>query len=257
MDKLHVIKVGGAVVENPDALESLLDAFVSVKGAKVLVHGGGREATRIAGKLGIETIMVNGRRVTDASMLDVVTMVYAGKVNKNIVAGLLKRNVKAVGLSGADAACMTSLKRAAGEVDYGFVGDIEHVDGEALSIFIDNGMVPVMIPITCDENGQLLNTNADSVAGAVAVELAKRYDVTLVSCFEKAGVLSDPDDDSSVIPSIDRASFRKLVENGTVGGGMLPKLENAFAALDGGVSEVLITCSDNLGKEGCGTSVRL
>lgn len=257
MDKLYVIKVGGAVVEEPAALERLLDAFVSVKGAKVLVHGGGREATRMAGKLGIETHMVNGRRVTDAPMLEVVTMVYAGKVNKDIVAGLRKRNVKAIGLSGADAACMTSVRRSASPVDYGFVGDIKSVGGEVISLLIENDIIPVMIPITCDENGQLLNTNADSVAGAVAVALSRHYDVTLVSCFEKNGVLADPSDDSSVIPLIDRDLFKKLVSNGAVGGGMLPKLENAFAALDGGVSEVLITSSDNLGNAGCGTTIRL
>jgi len=257
MDKIFVIKVGGAVVEDPEALDRLLDSFAEVSGRKVLVHGGGREATRVAQRLGVETVMVDGRRVTDAAMLEIVTMVYAGKVNKNIVAGLQKRGMRAVGLTGADMGCITSDRRPAGNVDYGYVGDIKRVDAEAISSLVEMNVVPVMVPITSDGNGQLLNTNADSVASAVASALSEKYVVTLVSCFEKKGVLSNPDDDDSVISRIDKNTYTGLVAQKVVSGGMLPKLDNAFAALEKGVSEVVITSSDNLGNMYEGTTIVL
>jgi len=257
MEKLSVIKVGGAVVEDPSALENLLDAFASVEGYKILVHGGGREATRVSGLLGIESLMVDGRRVTDAATLEVVTMVYAGKVNKMIVAGLQKRHVKAIGLTGADMDCITSIKRPAGKVDYGFVGDIKKVDEEFLSSILKMDAVPVMVPITSDGCGQLLNTNADSVASAVASAMAGMFEVSLVMCFEKKGVLSDPDDEESVIPLIDRKIYEKMVREGSVSGGMLPKLDNAFEALGKGVSRVIVTSSQMIGQKDAGTTIVL
>ena len=244
-------------MEDAAALEEFLDGFTAVEGAKVLVHGGGREATRIAARLGIETRMAEGRRITDAPMLEVVTMVYAGKVNKAIVAGLQKRGCKAIGLSGADMNSMISRKRPVGEIDYGYVGDIQSVDAEAIAMLIDAGIIPVMVPITSDGCGQLLNTNADSVASAVARALAAKYEVTLVSCFEKKGVLSDPDDDDSVISSINKESYARLKADGTVSGGMLPKLQNAFEALEAGVSKVLVTKADQLGNENAGTTITI
>ena len=188
-EKLTVIKVGGKIVEEPDTLNQLLDDFSSLSGYKVLVHGGGRSATRIASQLGIESQMVNGRRITDAETLKVVTMVYGGLVNKNIVAGLQAKGVNAVGLTGADMNVIRSVKRPVKDIDYGYVGDVEKVDGKALADLIHRQIVPVMAPLTHDGNGNLLNTNADTIAGETAKALAEYFDVTLVYCFEKKGVL--------------------------------------------------------------------
>ena len=254
MEKLTVIKVGGAVVEDPQSLAALLDSFASLEGLKVLVHGGGREATKVAAQMGIPTQMVGGRRITDAGMLRVVTMVYGGLVNKNIVAALQGRGINALGLTGADLGCMLADKRPVKDVDYGYVGDMRKVDTSILADLIERGVVPVMAPLSFDGQGTLLNTNADTIASSVATALAERFEVTLTFCFEKKGVLSDPDDDESVIPVITRESFAGLVADGTVAGGMLPKLENAFASLDGGVKQVKITKSDCLAG---GTSIIL
>ena len=246
MEKLFVIKVGGAVVEDPAALSAFLKGFSSVEGLKVLVHGGGREATKVAAQLGIETKMVDGRRITDADMLRVVTMVYGGLVNKNIVAALQAGGLNALGLTGADLGCMLSDKRPVKDVDYGFVGDMRKVDTSILADLIARGVVPVMAPLSFDGKGSLLNTNADTIASSVAVALSERFDVTLVYCFEKKGVLRDANDDDSVIPVITKASFEGLVADGVVAGGMIPKLQNAIGALDGGVSEVRITKADSI-----------
>lgn len=254
MEKLFVIKVGGAVVEDPAALSSFLEGFSAVKGLKVLVHGGGRAATKVAAQLGVETKMVDGRRITDADMLRVVTMVYGGLVNKNIVAALQARELNALGLTGADLGCMLADRRPVKDVDYGFVGDMRKVDTSILADLIAKGVVPVMAPLSYDGRGTLLNTNADTIASSVAVALAERFDVTLVYCFEKKGVLRDAEDDESVIPVITKDSFKGLVADGVVSGGMLPKLQNAIGALDGGVNEVRITRADNI--EG-GTSIVL
>ena len=240
---LTVIKVGGAVVENDGSLDSLLRGFAAVEGRKVLVHGGGRRATAVAASLGIESRMVGGRRVTDADMLDVVTMVYGGLVNKNVVARLQALGVDALGLTGADMDVIRSHKRPVKDVDYGFVGDVERVDGAKLARLIEAGVTPVMAPLTHDGRGRMLNTNADTIAAETAKALAADYDVTLVYCFEKPGVLADPDDDSSLIPVITRQDFARLAADGTVAGGMLPKLENAFAAISAGVARVNITCA--------------
>lgn len=248
MEKLTLIKVGGKIVEEPDTLQQLLRDFSSIEGHKVLVHGGGRSATKIASQLGIESQMVNGRRITDAEMLKVVTMVYGGLVNKNIVAGLQALQVNALGLTGADMNIMRSDKRPVKDVDYGFVGDVKEVNADVLASLIQQGIVPVLAPLTHDKQGHMLNTNADTIAGEAAKALAKYFDVTLMFCFEKKGVLLNEDDDESVIPEIDRASFQKYAAEGIIQGGMIPKLENAFQAIDAGVKEVIITQASEIHK---------
>lgn len=248
MEKLTLIKVGGKIVEEPDTLQQLLRDFSSIEGHKVLVHGGGRSATKIASQLGIESQMVNGRRITDAEMLKVVTMVYGGLVNKNIVAGLQSLQVNALGLTGADMNIMRSDKRPVKDVDYGFVGDVKEVNADVLASLIQQGIVPVLAPLTHDKQGHMLNTNADTIAGEAAKALAKYFNVTLMFCFEKKGVLLNEDDDESVIPEIDRASFQKYVAEGIIQGGMIPKLENAFQAIDAGVKEVIITQASEIHK---------
>ncbi len=241
MDKITILKVGGAVVEDESQLSRLLDTFCAIEGKKVLVHGGGRKATKIAAALGIESQMVNGRRITDAQMLEVVTMVYGGLVNKNLVASLQARGINAIGLTGADMDVVHSHKRPVKDgVDFGFVGDVERVDGNALRTLIESGLTPVMAPLTHDGQGNVLNTNADTIASEVAKALATCYDVSLTFSFEKKGVLSNPDDENSVIPIITRASFKRLLDEGIISGGMIPKMENAFAAIDAGVKEVII-----------------
>jgi len=254
MEKLIVIKVGGKIVEEPESLQALLQDFARIEGHKVLVHGGGRSATQVAAKLGIESQLVNGRRITDAETLKVVTMVYAGLVNKNIVAGLQALNVNALGLTGADLNYMRSEKRPVGEVDYGFVGDVKEVQSDILAGLIHQGVVPVLAPLTHDKKGNMLNTNADTIAGEAAKALAKHFDVTLMYCFEKEGVLMDSDDDNSVIPQITREIFANYVKSGIIQGGMIPKLENAYEAIDAGVKEVIITKSSTIFKGG-GTRV--
>lgn len=253
-ESLFIIKVGGAVVEDEAQLRQLLSDFRNIEGRKILVHGGGRRATAIAAKLGIETKMVNGRRVTDAEMLEVVTMVYGGLVNKTIVARLQALGIDAAGLTGADMDCIRSHRRPPvsisgqeGALDYGFVGDVDSVSSAKIAHFIEAGITPVIAPLTHNGQGQMLNTNADTIAAEVAKGMAAEgYDVTLVYCFEKAGVLANADDETSVIPLITSDSFRQLVADGTISGGMLPKIENALSATHAGVSRVLITHSTDL-----------
>lgn len=241
-EKLTIVKVGGAVVEDELQLTQLLRDFAAIDGAKILVHGGGRRATKVAAALGIETKMVDGRRITDAAMLDVVTMVYGGLVNKHVVAGLQALGVDAIGLCGADADIIRSVKRPLKNgVDYGFVGDVKKADGAKIAHFIEKSMVPVIAPLTHDGQGNILNTNADTMASETAKAMAALYDVTLVFAFEKPGVLQNPDDDSSVIPVITRSDFERYKADGTISGGMLPKIENALGAVEAGVSQVIIT----------------
>ena len=241
-EKLTVVKVGGAVVEDEAQLAQLLKDFSAIEGRKVLVHGGGRRATQVAKSLGIESKMVNGRRITDADMLQVVTMVYGGLVNKNLVARLQANGVNALGLTGADMNVIRSVKRPVKDgVDFGFVGDVKQADGKRLSELIEMGITPVMAPLTHDGQGNILNTNADTIAAETAKSLSPYYDVTLIYSFEKKGVLSNADDDDSVIPVITREDFQRYVADGTIAGGMIPKLENAFDAIDAGVSRVNIT----------------
>lgn len=246
MENLTIVKVGGKICENPTSLNALLRDFASIEGNKLLVHGGGRLATSMAERLGIETKMVDGRRITDDDMLEVVTMVYGGLVNKRIVAGLQALGVNALGMTGADMNILLSHKRPVKTVDYGWVGDVDRADGVALKSLISQGVVPVIAPLTHDGKAHILNTNADTMAGETAKALATLFDVTLVFCFEKEGVLRDENDDNSVIPVINRQLYAELKEQGVVSGGMLPKLDNAFATLDAGVKEVIITKADNL-----------
>lgn len=250
MEKLTLIKVGGKIVEESDTLQALLRDFAAIEGRKLLVHGGGRSATKLAEQLGIPSRMVNGRRITDADTLRVVTMVYGGLVNKNIVAGLQALGVDALGMTGADLNILRSDKRPVKDVDYGYVGDVKEARGDMLARLIADGVVPVLAPLTHDGHGQLLNTNADTIAGEAAKALAPYFDVTLVYCFEKKGVLRDENDDESVIPQIDKSSFERLVTDGIVQGGMIPKLENAFSAISAGVKEVVITRADTLSAGG-------
>ena len=254
MEKITVVKVGGAVVEDPGQLSRLLRDFCSVDGRKVLVHGGGRSATETAKRLGIESRMVNGRRVTDADMLRIVTMVYGGLVNKTIVAQLQAIGVNALGLTGADIDVIRSHRRPVKDVDYGFVGDVERVDGPMLRTLIEAGITPVVAPLTHDGLGNMLNTNADTIASETAKALAQLYDTTLVFCFEKKGVLANPADDDSVIHTITRADYERYLADGTITGGMIPKLDNAFAALDAGVTRVIITGATNV-DGGQGTTI--
>ena len=241
MEKLTIVKVGGKIVEDDESLQRLLADFSIIAGNKILVHGGGRSATKIAEKLGIESQMVDGRRITDAETLKVVTMVYAGLVNKNIVAKLQSRYVNALGLTGADMNVILSEKRPVKDIDYGFVGDVKFVDAGALIDILKQNIVPVVSPITHDGAGNLLNTNADTIAGEVAKSLSYDYDITLIYCFEKKGVLKDENDDTSIIPEINEKLFKQYIQEGIISGGMIPKLENAFKALNAGVKTVIIT----------------
>lgn len=253
--QITIVKVGGKIVENPETLNQLLHDFSALPGKKVLVHGGGRTATDMASRLGIETHMVEGRRITDADMLRVVTMVYAGLVNKNVVARLQGCGVNALGLTGADMDMIRSHRRPLKNgIDYGFVGDVDHVDGERLSMLVEAGITPVMAPLTHNGQGDMLNTNADTIAAETAKALAAHYDVTLVYCFEHAGVLTNPDDEESVIPLITREKFELLKADGTVSGGMLPKIENSLAAVEAGVKRVVITKANKIGTNQ-GTSI--
>lgn len=246
MKGLTILKVGGAVVEEASSLRRLLDSFAAIEGLKILVHGGGRRATRIASALGIESRMVEGRRLTTPEMLEVVTMVYGGLINKNIVAGLQSRRVNAIGLTGADANTVLSRRRpVTNGVDYGCVGDIDSVDAGKISLLLEGGMVPVIAPLSHDGCGNMLNVNADTMAAAVASALAGEFDTTLIYCFEKAGVLRDANDDSSVIPTITREDYLRLLADGTISGGMKPKIENALNAVESGVGRVVITSAEH------------
>lgn len=276
MAQLTIVKVGGGIVEDEKSLYALLDKFARIEGMKVLVHGGGRSATRIAEQLNIRQTMIGGRRITDAETLKVVTMVYAGLVNKNIVAQLQKRHINALGLTGADMNVIVSHKRPVKkvkmedgnvqDVDYGFVGDIDKVNAELIAELIAKGVVPVLSPIGHDTHGTLLNTNADTIAAETAIALANvqevspltmhlspKFEVRLMYCFEKKGVLRNPDDDDSVIPAITSGDFPKLVDEGIVSGGMLPKLDNSFQAIRAGVREVIITQADAIDNPDAGT----
>lgn len=252
---LTIIKVGGKIVEEPATLSRLLEDFSALPGLKILVHGGGRSATAVAARLGVETRMVDGRRVTDAEMLRVVTMVYGGLVNKTIVAGLQAHGVNALGVTGADMNLLLSDRRPVKDVDYGFVGDVKSVNTLGFRGLLGMGVVPVIAPLTHDGHGSMLNTNADTMAGETAKALSVDYDVTLIYCFERPGVLKDETDDDSVIGSITPAVYDWLKDEGIVSGGMIPKLDNAFAALAGGVKKVVITCASAIADPDAGTAV--
>lgn len=256
-EHLTIIKVGGKIVENSESLNALLKDFATVEGKKLLVHGGGRSATQMAARLGVETKMVDGRRITDEAMLEVVTMVYGGLVNKRIVAGLQALGIDAVGLTGADMNIVLSDKRKVSAVDYGWVGDVKRVNAEAVATLIESGCCPVVAPLTHDGCGHMLNTNADTMAGEMAKAMAAHYDVTLMFCFEKPGVLADENDDSSLIPTITPAVLDDLKRRGVVSGGMIPKLDNAIACVSAGVESVVITQADRIADPYAGTKICL
>ena len=242
---IQVIKIGGGVLENEAQRNAFLRQFAAIEGPKVLVHGGGRLATTMAERLGVETHMIDGRRVTDKETLDIVTMVYGGLVNKQVVAQLQTMGVNAIGMTGVDGGWMKSVKRPIKNgIDYGYVGDVVDVNGQHLRTLLDNGLTPVIAPITYSAEGALLNTNADTVASQTAISLAP--DVQLTFCFEKAGVLSNPDDDTSVIAKIIPETYTQLKADGIISGGMIPKIDNAFAALQEGVQTVRITHASNI-----------
>ena len=256
-EHLTIIKVGGKIVENSESLNSLLKDFAAVEGKKLLVHGGGRSATQMAARLGVETKMVDGRRITDEAVLEVVTMVYGGLVNKRIVAGLQALGIDAVGLTGADMNIVLSDKRKVSAVDYGWVGDVKRVNAAAVATLIESGCCPVVAPLTHDGCGHMLNTNADTMAGEMAKAMAAHYDVTLMFCFEKPGVLADENDDSSLIPTITPAVLDDLKRRGVVSGGMIPKLDNAIACVSAGVESVVITQADRIADPYAGTKICL
>lgn len=245
---IKVVKIGGNVVDNEPMLQAFCRDFAALEGPKVLVHGGGRSATKMAAQLGIESRMVGGRRITDAAMLDVVTMVYAGLVNKNIVAKLQARGINALGLTGADLNLIRAHRRPITPegIDFGFVGDVDSADGSTLHQLLALGITPVIAPLTHDGAGHLLNTNADTIAQTAATALASSLASSLTFCFELPGVLRDPADPASLIPHLTEPLFRALVADGTISGGMIPKLENAFKAIHDGVAQVRITSTGEL-----------
>lgn len=242
MEPLYVIKIGGNVIDDPSFLQAFLHDFSCIPGKKILVHGGGKIATRIGDQLGIVSNYIDGRRITDESTIDLVTMVYGGLVNKKIVAQLQAQGCNATGLTGADGDLIRAVKRPVKEIDYGFVGDLDNnlLSADRWDVFLANGLIPVVAPLTHNGQGQMLNTNADTMASSIAVVLSVIYRVRLVFCFEKKGVLQDPDDDSSVIPLITAQSYQELLRQNSLSGGILPKIDNAFKAIRAGVAEVLI-----------------
>jgi len=248
MDEIAILKIGGNVLNSRNILEEVLKGFVRIPGRKILIHGGGRKADEICVKLGITPKMTGGCRITDEETLQVVTMVYAGLINKTIVADLQSYGGDAIGLTGADANIIPASKRPVATIDYGFAGDIEvsAIPTEKLAIMIENDLIPVVCSIPHDGEGQLLNTNADTIASSLAIALSNTYHVNLLYCFEKAGVLSDPQDDNSVIEQLDEKEYRDLIRNGSIVDGMIPKLDNSFRAVNRGVKTVTICGPDAL-----------
>lgn len=248
MKKLSIVKIGGNVLDDAVALERFLADFSALDGAKILVHGGGKLATELAKQIGIEQIMVDGRRITDAETLKITVMVYAGLINKQVVASLQAKNIQAIGLSGADANIICTVKRAINPIDYGFVGDMDSksVNTNLLAKFLDLELVPVFSAITHNGQGQLLNTNADTIASALAVAMTEIYEVKLIYCFEKNGVLRTIEDENSVIETITKTTYTTLINEGIISKGMIPKLDNAFVAIENGVKLVVITHANNL-----------
>ncbi len=246
MDRLTIIKVGGKIVEDPKSLRIVLEQFNKISSRKILIHGGGSIATNLASKLGLKTKMVEGRRITDEAMLEVIVMAYAGLVNKKIVAGLQKLGCNALGLTGADLNLISAVKRPVGAIDYGFVGDVSDVNSRELRLLINENVVPVIAPVTHDGEGNLLNTNADTITSEIASELSEYYNINLFFCFDKKGVLLDPEDENSMIYELNTELFESYREAGIIKSGMIPKLENGFRAKKNGVKEVLITNAENI-----------
>lgn len=246
MQLLSVVKVGGNVIEDENLLNELLDQFVQLDGPKILIHGGGKAASALSKKMGIEPNMVDGRRITDAETLKIITMVYGGLINKNVVAQLQAKSCNAIGLTGADGNAIKSHKRPVKTIDYGFVGDVDEVNADLLSTLLTAGVTPVFCAITHDQKGQLLNTNADTIASTVAQAMSKSFKVSLKYCFEKNGVLTDINDDDSFIPEINKDQYEAFKKDGTIAAGMIPKMDNSFGAIEGGVTEVWIGKSRNI-----------
>nr|WP_321221970.1 acetylglutamate kinase [uncultured Psychroserpens sp.] len=246
MKTLKVIKIGGNIIDDDNALQQFLKAFATIEPPKILVHGGGKLATKLAQQMQVEVKMVDGRRITDQVTLDIITMVYAGKINKKVVAQLQANNCNAIGFSGADGNTIVSDLRPSKPIDYGFAGDVKKVNTETLEILLNNKITPVFCAITHDKNGQLLNTNADTIASELAIGFSKKYKTELYYCFEKNGVLEDVNNDDSVIENINRETYKTLVENKVIFEGMLPKLNNCFHAINHQVQKVCIGKSDML-----------
>ncbi|WP_282075151.1 acetylglutamate kinase [Maribacter aquivivus] len=239
-NKLSVVKIGGNVIEDEKALAVFLTAFAKLDGLKILVHGGGKLATQLATKLGVESKMIDGRRITDAETVDIITMVYGGLTNKKIVAQLQAKNINAIGLSGADGDSIQAHKRPVKEIDYGFVGDIDGVNSELISNLLSINLTPIFCALSHDGAGQLLNTNADTIASEIAIGMASTYETTLYYCFEKKGVLMDITDDNSVVKNINTTTYKELLSAGVIADGMLPKLHNCFHALNHTVKKVCL-----------------
>lgn len=260
-ERLYVVKIGGNIVDHPDALRHFLEDFSAIDGKKILIHGGGKIATEIGRKLGIASRYVNGRRITDGDTIDLVTMVYGGLINKQLVAALQALGTDAIGLTGADANLIPAVKRPVGEVDFGYVGDLsaDRIGTGKLNGLLELGLVPVFASLTHDGAGQVLNTNADTIASALAVALGRIYRVRLIYCFDKKGVLRSLENEEDVVHFIDHRVYRELLEAGALADGILPKLENAFDAIDRGVGEVLIgrasDLRENLGDRVAGTLI--
>lgn len=246
---LKVVKIGGNIIDDAQALQSFLHQFSMLPGKKILIHGGGKLATQISKTMGVEVKMWEGRRITDGQTLDIITMVYAGKINKNIIASLQKFKCNSVGFTGADGNSVVSIKRPVKEIDYGFAGDVVQVNTLILEVLLENNVVPVFSAITHDAKGQLLNTNADTMAAEIASAFTNKYEVELYYCFEKAGVLRDIEDESSIIESVDTKSYKELKEEGVIADGMLPKLKNCFYAIDNSVKKVCLGKTEMLFDE--------
>ncbi|PSR52794.1 acetylglutamate kinase [Adhaeribacter arboris] len=248
METVYIVKIGGNIIDDAGKLKQFLNDFAQIPGSKILIHGGGKIATEISKSLGIQPQLIEGRRITDANSLKVVIMVYAGLINKNIVAQLQAAQCNAIGLTGADGNCIPAKKRQVGAIDYGFVGDIEasQINVENVQMLLQNGFTPVFAPITHDTTGNLLNTNADTIASTLAVALAPYYNVRLIYCFEKKGVLRDVNDEESLIPEISPSTYPELRENGVIAQGMIPKMDNALQALQQGVKAVYISHADDM-----------
>jgi acetylglutamate kinase len=261
MQNLTVLKIGGNILDNKELLSSMLDRFAAMEENKILIHGGGKIANVLMKQLGIDPVMVNGRRVTDSKTLEIVTMVYGGLINKSLVCQLQARGCNAIGLTGADANIIPAVKRPVKDIDYGFVGDLDasSIDTEKIASLISNDLVPVMAPLTHDCKGNMLNTNADTIASSIAIALSKIYNVKLTYCFEKKGVLSDTEDENSVIYDLNESIYNDYKTKGAIHSGMIPKLDNAFDALKAGVSKIVICGPEAFQAENpiVGTSIQL
>lgn len=249
MNKLFIIKIGGNVLDNEDQLNSFLKDFASIREPKILIHGGGKIATQIGNQLGIVSNYVNGRRITDEQTLDLVSMVYGGLVNKKIVATLQQLHNNAIGITGADGNMIKAVKRPVKDIDYGFVGDIRPADVNTslLHVLLKQNTIPIFAPLT-HADGKMLNTNADTIASVLAIALSKHFDIRLIFCFEKKGVLQNVDNENSVIRHITQQTYGTLLQQNVLKDGILPKLENAFTAIQAGVKEVLIGEASDLHK---------